>query len=345
MIRLPEADWMHPALTAIALGLVVAVFMLRQRLGKAGRQKWNIHRRAHSSRAQRMGQWALPVSAGLMLTAGLAAGWMVPAMIGTALSMALVWNERRRIDAFIAREAERRAGEMRHWEVRKPADQRLAHKAALQLQELDRVQSTALRKLMDPHFLFNALNGIVHDLMTREWQRAVHHLKAFHRLAERQIHAGHRGSCTLEEEWSGLKDYLQLEVRRLDRPIRWELMPLPDGKAGQRIPALMVQPLVENALWHGLGGTSNDGPGLVVIAASAMDEGLVKVTVFNTPTVEERAPEPVRPEGGLDRRRHASDLIRQRLRLIDRSGRCGYSIGPSEGGTLAELILPCAFDR
>ena len=82
-----------------------------------------------------------------------------------------------------------------------------------------------------------------------------------------------------------------------------------------------------------------------MIAASALDEGFVKVTVFNTPTMEERAPEPVRPEGGLDRRRHASDLIRQRLRLIDRSGRCGYSIRPSEGGTLAELILPCALDR
>lgn len=345
MIRLTEAEWMHPALTALALGQVLAMVLLSRRLGKAGRQKWNIHHRAHSSSAQRFYQKALPMLAGATLLVGLVMDWMLPALVGTAMSLALLLNHGRQVDAFIVREAGRRASEMRHWEVRKPAEQRLAHKAALQLQELDRVQSTALRKLMDPHFLFNALNGIVHDLMTREWQRALTNLKAFHRLAERQIHAGHRGWCTLEEEWSGLRDYLQLEVRRLDRPIRWDLEPLQDDMAQLRIPALMVQPLVENALWHGLGGTSHDGPGLVVIAAAVMDGGRAKVTVFNTPTVEGRAPEPVRPEGGLDRRRHASDLIRQRLRLIDRSGRCGYSIGPRNDGTLAELILPCAWDR
>ena len=168
MIRLTEAEWIHPALSALALGQGLALVLLRQRLGKAGRQKWNIHRRAHASSAQRFSQKALPTLAVATLLVGLVMDWTMPALGGAALSLALLLDHGRQVNAFVVREAGRRASEIRHWEVRKPAEQRLAHKAALQLQELDRVQSTALRKLMDPHFLFNALNGIVHDLMTRE---------------------------------------------------------------------------------------------------------------------------------------------------------------------------------
>ena len=63
--------------------------------------------------------------------------------------------------------------------------------------------------------------------MTREWDRAVHHLKAFNRLARHQIQAGHDGWRTMEDEWTTLYDYIELEVRRLDRPIQWDLAPLP----------------------------------------------------------------------------------------------------------------------
>lgn len=244
--------------------------------------------------------------------------------------------------AWIARDEHRRKIEMRHWEMRKPSEYRLAHQAQLQKRQLDRVQDEALRRLMDPHFLFNALNGIVHDLMQEKPSRAMRHLKAFNRLAERQIQSGQEGWISLVDQWESLAHYLALEVRRLDRPIASELVPLKSELRHTLIPSLMLQPLAENALWHGLGGTSNQSSGNLVIRASPLDGHHVVVEICNSPSAPARSfPDPIRPEMVSPRRRHAMDLIRHRLNLLDRSGRSSLTMNHDQTWTVARVVLPC----
>ena len=171
--------------------------------------------------------------------------------------------------------------------------------------------------------------------------RALRHLSAFNRLAERQIHAGQNGWLPLNQQWESLHDYLQLEVRRLDRPITWNLLPPDPALAQCAIPSLVVQPLVENALWHGLGGTSCQGAGTVTVSATAEGDGHILIEVHNTPSpAPEYDPDPVRPEVSEPRRRHASDLIQQRLTLLDRSGKSGIEMNHNDAGTLARLVVP-----
>ena len=247
------------------------------------------------------------------------------------------------IHRHIQKQAALRSKEMRHWEIRKPLEHRAAHQASMRLKELDRVQSLSLRKLMDPHFLFNALNGIMHDMMTKEWRRAIRHLKAFNRLAERQIQSGQEGWLTLQEEWNSLTDYLELEVRRLDRPIEWNLVPLHAELMGREIPTLLIQPLVENALWHGLGGTATSAPGTLTIEVRPFDDGHVCIEVTNSPTMQKTdSVHPVRPALERRDRRHASDLIRQRLRLLDRHGHSGFTMLRKPERTISRLIVPCS---
>ena len=132
-----------------------------------------------------------------------------------------------------------------------------ARKAELQRLELAEVQLQSLRHLMDPHFLFNALNGVMQRFLREDAPAALRHFAAFRRLAVRQQQAGRDGWWTLREEWRVLEDYIALELDRLAGP--WPSTSPPTCRVEDcSVPALMVQPLVENALWHGLGGT--DGP-------------------------------------------------------------------------------------
>ncbi|MCH1575862.1 MAG: histidine kinase [Flavobacteriales bacterium] len=327
-----------------AIGVVAFEGVVLSRLDVAARRKW-----------WRMGltsawQQAAIIACSALFPMGMAAGIVAhsPWLAGPTLMLGMAgaaWLDRS-VHSFIVHESHKRTIEMEHWKVRKPVEQRLAHQAALRSRELDRVQAMSLRRLMDPHFLFNALNGIMHDMMTLEWERALHHLRAFNRLAKHQIQAGHEGWRSMEDEWTTLQDYIGLEVRRLARPIQWDLAPLPQGLKERHIPALLVQPLVENALWHGLGGTSQTGPGHLAIRAEKTDRDHVTIHVSNTPNVEQmREPEPVRPDDDTPRRRHASDLIRQRLNLLDRSGKSGLHMVTTPHKTEVSLIVPCTSSR
>lgn len=332
--------FLHAGCTAVTSGLLAYACLSLLRLRADDRRKWW---RTGSSLGTRWASVFLPLVA---LTCLIFSGYRPTSgaleAIGVITAGVAAYLNGSRIQRFLLLEASKRRKEMTHWLVRKPAEQRMAHQAMLRRKELDKVQARSLRKLMDPHFLFNALNGIVHDMLTKEWARALQNLSAFNRLAERQIKSGQRGWLTLNEEWEGLKDYLALEVRRLNRPIQWELEPIPEELQGLHIPSLMVQPLIENALWHGLGGTSETGGGHVRIRSEKWGAEHLRVSVHNSPGSARSFHEDLaRPEDNKYHRRHASDLIQQRLNLLDRGGPSRYSRVSDAQGTTATLVLPC----
>ena len=207
----------------------------------------------------------------------------------------------------IFREHRRRQQEMRHWQTRLKAEQWIAQQSLMKRRELARVQSDSLRHLMDPHFLFNALNGVMHDFLSGDRTAGLSNLRAFRRLAIDQMEAGRGGWLTLEREWSMLRDYIQLEMRRINRPVEWTLHPSPDALGQSEIPAFMVQPLVENALWHGLGGTAVDGAGqLSVDVQETVRTGWSSPCgIRSTPPTRPRhghpIPTPLPEDGGMPR--------------------------------------------
>lgn len=335
--------WIGYVLPALTLSLMMLGGASLLRLDRAGRSKWWRIWCAHKRVRIALAFWAAaaPTSMALGLVLDID-GMLWIALLIAAPGGILV---ERSVNRFVWHEAERRQTERQHWLVRKPAEQRLAHQAALRRQELDRVQAASLRRLMDPHFLFNALNGIMHDMMFREWDRAMRHLQAFNRLAGQHISAGQEGWQSLENEWMTLRDYIELEVRRMGRPIDWELQPLPAGLGDHSIPAFLVQPLVENALWHGLGGTARTGSGRLSVAAVSEGAAHVFISVVNAPSSPTHgSTEPVRLAAEPARRRHASDLIRQRLNLLDRTGKSSYSITHHPDETVAQLVVPCTLN-
>lgn len=111
----------------------------------------------------------------------------------------------------------------------------------------------ASRMQINPHFLFNSLNAIKYLIQVQENDKAVSYLLLLSRFLRRVLETAHKPIHSLRDELELIDYYLKLESNRFendfkfninDKLTRWEEQPI--------LPALLLQPFVENAIWHGL---------------------------------------------------------------------------------------------
>ena len=112
---------------------------------------------------------------------------------------------------------------------------------------------TALRSQMNPHFIFNSLNSIQQFILKGEVDNANKYLSQFSKLIRLVLQYSEYNFISLEEEINMLKLYLSLEKTRFGNSFEYSIQVEDDLDADEiKIPNLMVQPFVENAIWHGL---------------------------------------------------------------------------------------------
>lgn len=114
---------------------------------------------------------------------------------------------------------------------------------------LARAQLENLQAQLNPHFVFNALNTIS-SVMYEDVGRADRMLAGLSDLLRRALHASHRQEVTLAEELEMLEIYADLMRARFGDRLHFEV-DVEDGLADARVPTLLLQPLVENAMRHG----------------------------------------------------------------------------------------------
>jgi len=114
-----------------------------------------------------------------------------------------------------------------------------------------RLQS--LRLQMNPHFLFNALNSIQQMILANEEMVATRYLSRFSKLLRTVLIHSDKETITLREEIEILKMYVELESVRFKDSFTYTIACDEEIEAEEiRIPTLLIQPFVENAIWHGL---------------------------------------------------------------------------------------------
>ena len=154
---------------------------------------------------------------------------------------------RREVDAAAS---ERRLGEL---ELRHELEERRTESQLLKLGAAQ-LQLKALRAQMNPHFIFNALNSIQEVITSKRPDEAAAHLAHFARLMRQSLDYSEREVISLEEEVGFLRNYLELSQRlRFRDAFTFEIAvgdELEDDLVG--LPAMLVQPYVENALEHGI---------------------------------------------------------------------------------------------
>ena len=112
---------------------------------------------------------------------------------------------------------------------------------------------TALRSQMNPHFLFNALNSIQELVLSKDTKNAIRYLGTFSGLTRTILENSAKETVRLSEEIEMLNQYLELEKLRFGDALEIDIKI--DGAIdleGTRIPPMLIQPYVENALKHGL---------------------------------------------------------------------------------------------
>jgi tetratricopeptide (TPR) repeat protein len=125
-------------------------------------------------------------------------------------------------------------------------------KAAL-LQRAKELEVQALRSQMNPHFVFNCLNAINRFILSHETEAASDYLTKFSRLMRMIMNHSRHPVVTLAEEMEILRLYLDMERLRFKDAFDYSILPAEDIDAGDVfIPPLLLQPFVENAVWHGL---------------------------------------------------------------------------------------------
>jgi len=129
-----------------------------------------------------------------------------------------------------------------------------------QRKETAEVKLLALRAQMNPHFMFNAINGIQNQILTSKKMEAYSYLGKFADLLRNITNNSDSTSVTLRQEIRFLKTYLELEKLRFRTGFNFSFEGV-DELPGleQRIPAMMIQPFVENAIIHGLSTLAYSG--------------------------------------------------------------------------------------
>jgi two-component system LytT family sensor kinase len=138
---------------------------------------------------------------------------------------------------------------------------------SLLLQQVTEAELRALRAQINPHFLFNSLNTIA-DLVVRDPARAEAMTLRLASVFRHVLAHSSRPLTSIRDEIEFLRTYLYIEEARFGTRLQVEFDISP-AVAGEHLPSLILQPLVENALKHGLG--PKPGPGHLWISAAAQD--------------------------------------------------------------------------
>ena len=141
-------------------------------------------------------------------------------------------------------------------------------------QRTTELEQRALRTQMNPHFIFNSLNSIQKFFMESKHEKANEYLADFGNLMRKILENSSKQQITVANEISALKLYLSLEKARLDDMLNYEIKV--DGGIDEYhilMPPLVIQPFVENAIWHGI--VPKKAPGKVMVSLKTENNLLI----------------------------------------------------------------------
>src|SRR3954452_23298023 len=113
---------------------------------------------------------------------------------------------------------------------------------------------------MNPHFIFNSLNSINRFILKKQSAEATEYLTKFSRLIRMILNSSANATVCLAEDLEALQLYLELECLRFDNRFNYKITCDSNIDAYfLRVPPMLLQPFVENAIWHGLMNKEEEG--------------------------------------------------------------------------------------
>lgn len=141
-------------------------------------------------------------------------------------------------------------------------------------------EHSALKAQMNPHFFFNVLNSIQSKILYNENDAALDYLSKFARLSRSMIGNSRSAYHTVSEEIQFLTQYLELESMRFNEVFKWKISHNLNKMTYARfIPAMIIQPIVENAIVHGFNNKIKGN--ILEISIDEIDINTIEIIVMD----------------------------------------------------------------
>ncbi len=141
--------------------------------------------------------------------------------------------------------------------------------------EMLELEQQALRLQMNPHFIFNALNSIQHAILSGKQNDAYNSLELFSSLIRGILENSKYKFISLEDEIEILKIYIQIEAKRFSSDFNYEVKIDPEIDVSSiKIPPMLIQPFVENSIWHGL-MPKTEGEKKLILSFTGNDDSII----------------------------------------------------------------------
>lgn len=195
-----------------------------------------------------------------------------------------------------------------------------------------------LQLQMNPHFIFNALTGINMLLLREDTSNALTAIKKFRGLLIRSWGNALENpkeifNSTLSEEISFLRDYVELEQMRLSTRVEFSVKGDDLLDADYPFPNFLIQPLVENALWHGL--EDKEGSAIELRFTPDIVTGMLSISVTDNGKGLDEGKASEKKSFGLN-------ILKERLMLISHTSSLSIENRQDASGCRAVITIPLA---
>jgi tetratricopeptide (TPR) repeat protein len=191
-------------------------------------------------------------------------------------------------------------------------------------QQKTELEQKQLRAQMNPHFIFNCLNSIQHFVVINDVKNANKYLTGFASLMRQTLENSKEGTITLGKELAYLDNYLALELMRFKDKFTAEIICVEDiDPNAVKIPAMIIQPFIENAIRHGL-CYLKDKSGKLVIKFYIRDSNLFCEIDDNG--IGRLQSQKLKEHANIVYESQGMELTKQRLALVSKSSGSDYTI-------------------
>lgn len=211
------------------------------------------------------------------------------------------------------------------------------YKLELQYKLLE-TELRANRASMNPHFLFNSLNALNNLILSNRIDNASDYLVRFSKLLRKILETNFNESITLEFEIELLKQYVEIENLRFEKNIKFIInVEAPLVPSAIKIPIMILQPFVENAIWHGLMNSTGDKK--ITLSFSLYKDKYVYCIIEDNGVGRNAS-----QNNFIEKKSMATGFVMQRLELLNKIHHLNCTLeihdNPENSGTSVKIIIP-----
>jgi tetratricopeptide (TPR) repeat protein len=186
------------------------------------------------------------------------------------------------------------------------------------------LEQEMLRNQMNPHFIFNSLNSIKLYIINNEKENAVYYLNKFSKLIRKILIASTEKEISLQDELDTMDLYMNIENMRFSNEINYQThIDEQINPSVIKVPSLILQPFLENALWHGL--SSKSGKKNIQLDVTQTNPEYITITISDN-GVGRSVSEKIKEKKKLKRKSVGIDITKARLENFSKSFINDYKI-------------------